>query len=243
MATAAEGASYDYMQNFMDDVTAATVDRVPEAHLMMTQVPGFGGANGVSGPVNNGFVRVFLKDRADRQRSQSEIAADLQAMAKRFNGARVNITQEASIGDRRSAQAGVQYVVQALEIEELREVLPKFLEEVKASPVFTFTDADLKFNKPEVKVRIDRAKRLAHLTVRAPKTAQPAALAGIVAAGAGWWPLQMGRELDDAILFDSGKSELKAEGQAALAQLGCAEEYKTARETLARLKAESAAKK
>ncbi|MGQ3057757.1 MAG: efflux RND transporter permease subunit [Nevskia sp.] len=157
-ATAAEGASYDYMQNFMDDVTAATAARVPEAHLMMTQVPGFGGSNGVSGPVNNGFVRVFLKDRAERSRSQGEIAADLQAMAKRFNGARVNITQEASIGDRRAAQAGVQYVVQALEIDALREALPKFLEAVKASPVFTFVDADLKFNKPEVRVRIDRAK-------------------------------------------------------------------------------------
>ena len=157
-ATAAEGASYDYMQNFMDDVTAATVARVPEAHLMMTQVPGFGGANGVSGPVNNGFVRVFLKDRAERSRSQGDIAADLQAMAKRFNGARVNITQEASIGDRRAAQAGVQYVLQTLEIDALREALPKFLEAVKASPVFTFVDADLKFNKPEVRVRIDRAK-------------------------------------------------------------------------------------
>ncbi|WP_295685974.1 efflux RND transporter permease subunit, partial [uncultured Nevskia sp.] len=157
-ATAAEGASYDYMQNFMDDVTAATAERVPEAHLMMTQVPGFGGSNGVSGPVNNGFVRLFLKEREDRSRTQGEIAADLQQMAKRFNGARVNITQEASIGDRRSAQVGVQYVLQALEIEQLAEVLPKFLEEVKASPVFTFVDSDLKFNKPEVKVSIDRAK-------------------------------------------------------------------------------------
>lgn len=51
-----------------------------------------------------------------------------------------------------------------------------------------------------VRVAIDRARRLATLTVRAPDTAQPADLAGIVAAGADWWPLAMGRELDDAIL-------------------------------------------
>jgi len=51
-----------------------------------------------------------------------------------------------------------------------------------------------------VGVRIDRTRRLAHLTVRAPKAGQPRDLAGILAAGADWWPLRMARELDDAIL-------------------------------------------
>ncbi|MBS0315991.1 MAG: benzoyl-CoA-dihydrodiol lyase [Proteobacteria bacterium] len=51
-----------------------------------------------------------------------------------------------------------------------------------------------------VTVDIDRAKRLATFTVRAPAGAQPADIAGIEAAGAGWWPLAMARELDDAIL-------------------------------------------
>jgi benzoyl-CoA-dihydrodiol lyase len=51
-----------------------------------------------------------------------------------------------------------------------------------------------------VDVRIDRAARHATLTVRGPAGAQPADLAGIEAAGAAWYPLQMARELDDAIL-------------------------------------------
>jgi benzoyl-CoA-dihydrodiol lyase len=51
-----------------------------------------------------------------------------------------------------------------------------------------------------VGVRIDRTRRLAHVTVRAPEGAQPGDLAGILAAGADWWPLRMARELDDAIL-------------------------------------------
>ena len=51
-----------------------------------------------------------------------------------------------------------------------------------------------------VDVRIDRPQRVAHLTVRAPLVAQPDTVESVLAAGANWWPLQMARELDDAIL-------------------------------------------
>jgi multidrug efflux pump len=157
-ATAAEGVGFEYMQNFMDDLAKATVDHVPEASLMLTQVPGSGGAPGVSGPVNNGFVRVFLKDKSERKRTQAEIAADLQGMARQFNGARVNITQEASIGEKRSTVTGVQFVIQAADFDQLQEVLPAFLEEARKRDEFTFVDSDLKFSKPEVRVSIDRNK-------------------------------------------------------------------------------------
>ena len=52
-----------------------------------------------------------------------------------------------------------------------------------------------------VDAQIDKAGRCVTLTVSAPAAGQPADVAGIVAAGAGWWPLQMARELDDAILM------------------------------------------
>jgi multidrug efflux pump len=157
-ANGSEGASYDYMQNFMDDVAKATADRVPEAHVMMTQVPGAGGGPGVQGAVNNGFVRIFLKDKKDRTRTQMEIAEDLRILQRQFTGARLNITQEASIGERRSTNTGVQFVVQALDLETLREALPKFIEATRKSPIFTFVDSDLKFSKPEVRITIDRDK-------------------------------------------------------------------------------------
>ncbi len=72
-----------------------------------------------------------------------------------------------------------------------------------------------------VDVQIDRARRVATVVVRAPSAAQPADIAGIEAAGARWWPLQMARELDDAILMlrtnelDIGTWVLKTEGDAA----------------------------
>jgi multidrug efflux pump len=157
-ATAGEGVSYDYMQNYMDDVARVAREKVPEADVMMTQVPGSGGSQGVQGMVNSGFVRLFLKDREDRGRSQQEIAQALRSLQKQFPGARLNVTQEASIGEKRSTQTGVQIVVQGPDVESLRGVLPKFLDEARKSAVFSFVDSDLKFSKPEVQVTINREK-------------------------------------------------------------------------------------
>jgi len=72
-----------------------------------------------------------------------------------------------------------------------------------------------------VAVDLDRARRTATITVKAPSGAQPADIAAIEAAGAAWWPLAMARELDDAILtlrtneLELGTWVLKTEGDAA----------------------------
>ena len=72
-----------------------------------------------------------------------------------------------------------------------------------------------------VSVAIDRAGRIATLTVRAPSGAQPTDTAGIEAAGSNWYPLQMARELEDAILhlrtneLEIGTWALKTQGQVA----------------------------
>jgi len=83
------------------------------------------------------------------------------------------------------------------------------------------TDSDDGIAYTYVNVAIDRAKRNATLTLKAPSGAQPTDIAGIEAAGAAWYPLQMARELDDAILnlrtneLDIGTWVLKTEGDAA----------------------------
>ena len=72
-----------------------------------------------------------------------------------------------------------------------------------------------------VTVSIDRARRQATFTVKAPTAATPETIEGIEAQGAAWWPLAMARELDDAILsmrtneLDIGTWILKTEGDAA----------------------------
>lgn len=71
-----------------------------------------------------------------------------------------------------------------------------------------------------VSVDIDRTRRTATITVKAPTGAQPTDIAGIEAAGAAWWPLALARQLDDAILnlrtneLDIGTWLLKTEGDA-----------------------------
>jgi benzoyl-CoA-dihydrodiol lyase len=84
----------------------------------------------------------------------------------------------------------------------------------------TRTIDDTGYHYGNVDVAIDRKARTSTLTVFAPREPQPRDLAGIHAAGAKWWPLQMARELDDAILMlrtndlDIGTWVLKTRGSA-----------------------------
>ncbi len=91
---------------------------------------------------------------------------------------------------------------------------------VALPPVARTLEADA-LRYPFVAVEIDRAKRTASLTVKGPTGVQPTDVAGIEAAGAAWYPLQMGRELEDAILEmrtnepDIGTWLVKTQGDAA----------------------------
>ena len=52
----------------------------------------------------------------------------------------------------------VEYVIQAKNLEDLKRVIPRFMEEVNKSPVFSVADVNLKFTKPELTIHIDRDK-------------------------------------------------------------------------------------
>ena len=91
---------------------------------------------------------------------------------------------------------------------------------VALTPLARTIDADA-LRYAHVTVDIDRARRTATFTVKAPAGAQPADVAGIEAAGSDWYPLQLGRQLEDAILemrtneLDIGLWLMKTEGDAA----------------------------
>jgi multidrug efflux pump len=67
----------------------------------------------------------------------------------------VSVQQEPTIGDRRSG-APVQFVIQARNLEALERVLPPFLDRANAHPTLTSVDVNLRFNKPELRIAIDR---------------------------------------------------------------------------------------
>ena len=153
--TAPEGASFEYTDAFMSEVNELIRDSVPEK---MTDIavtsPGFSG----SGAANTGFFRLKLSDPQDRERSQNDIANALTKNTKKFSEARVFVTQQPTISVGRSRGLPIQYIIQAPNFEKLREKIPLFMDEISKDPTFTNTDVNLKFNKPELNVSIDRDK-------------------------------------------------------------------------------------
>jgi len=96
------------------------------------------------------------------------------------------------------AQFAARVQERALQLAALSD-RPADAKGVALPPLARRIEADA-IHYPFVTVEIDRPRRVATLSVKGPPAAQPADVAGIEAAGAAWYPLQMGRELEDAIL-------------------------------------------
>lgn len=154
-ATAPEGTSYEIMDKYMEEVLKL-VDTLPEkAAVIAVTAPGFSGA----GALNSGFVSLSLTPPSERTRSQEDIAKSLMPHLSRLNYAKSIVSQEQTISVGRSFRSlPVQYVIQAQTFEKLKSIIPVFMEEVSKHPVFAVNDLDLKFNKPEIRVDIDRER-------------------------------------------------------------------------------------
>lgn len=155
MLTAPEGTAYDYMDNYVKEVVQFAVDSVPENKTVLSvTAPGFTG----SGSVNSAFVRITLVDPDQRNRSQQELADMVGKNLRAYPQGRAFVIQEQTISvDRRGGQP-VQFVIQNNNFDKLKSVLPKFIEEANSNPALQTVDVDLKFNKPELKVEINRLK-------------------------------------------------------------------------------------
>lgn len=152
--TAPEGASYEYMDRFMTELTDLINDSVPEkkVNLIITS-PGWG-----SSSVNSGRAIITLVDPEERDRSQAEIAQDLTKWTRKYTDARVSISETPTISVSRRGGMPIQYIIQAQNFEKLEEKIPPFMEAVESDPTFSNSDVNLKFNKPEIYVTIDREK-------------------------------------------------------------------------------------
>ena len=150
---AAEGTSYNYMQKLADNLTDYLYDSVPERDFVFARTPSFGGTNTTQ-------PRIGLVDPQLRTRSQNDIANDLQKKLSRFNQMRVFAIQEQtiSVGLGSRGSLPVQFILQNQDINKLREIIPKFLDEVRKDKTFSNADVNLKFNRPEVQLTVDRMK-------------------------------------------------------------------------------------
>lgn len=164
VATAPEGTSYEVMDNYQLQLLNL-IDTLPElrAYIAVTS-PGFGSSTSV----NNSFVFASLVEPDERERSQSEIVRSLYPAISSLNYARSFIVEEQTISVSRSLRGlPVQYVLQAPNLDKLKEVMPVFVEEASKDPRFSIVDVDLKFNKPELHIEIDRERaRALGVTIR-----------------------------------------------------------------------------
>ena len=152
--TGPEGTAYDAMDNYVDKVANFMLDSVPEKQTVLSiTAPGF-----VSASTNVGMVRVSLVDPKERNRSQKEIVEMVNRNLPKFNEARAVAIEEQTISVNRRGGQPVQFVIQNNNFDKLTQVLPKFIEEANRHPALQSADADLKFNKPELRINVDRLK-------------------------------------------------------------------------------------
>lgn len=153
--SAPEGTAFDYMDRYMDRLSQFIIDSVPERKTVFAYTsPGFSSG----GAANSGFVRVTLTDPDERNRSQQEIVDALNRNINKYNEGRAFVSQQQTISVSRRGGQPIQFVMQNNNFEKIREALPLMLEEANNNPVFQGVDADLKFNKPELRINIDRLK-------------------------------------------------------------------------------------
>ncbi len=153
-ATTPEGTSFDYMSSFMDSLAVMVDTCINEKEAVISVTAGGGGGSSV----NSGFINLMLKQPEERIRSQKQIADQLAVNVLKLNQARVIVTQQQTIGGGGGRGLPVQFVIQAPDFESIGSALPKFFDEAKKSPVFQVVDVNLKFNKPELKLSVNRDK-------------------------------------------------------------------------------------
>lgn len=145
-ARAPEGTTYEFIRDYIDEITEVAVEMVPERESIASMV--FGGWSN---------VRVMLKTPGERDASQQEIADRLSVVLRDKTRAIAFVNQQSTFGGRRSGRP-VQFVLQAQSIDKLREVLPEFMEKANDNPVLQMADVNLRFNLPEMQIHIDRDK-------------------------------------------------------------------------------------
>jgi HAE1 family hydrophobic/amphiphilic exporter-1/multidrug efflux pump len=152
--SAAEGTSYEDLRTELFKAIRIMQDSIPEHAFTWGSVPAWGGGStGASG-------RLGMVDVTERTRTQTEIAADLNKKFKRFKNVRIFSIEEQtiSVGMMSRGSLPVQFIIQNLDFQKIRKVIPEFLETARKDKTFQNVDVNLKFNKPELDLTIDRMR-------------------------------------------------------------------------------------
>lgn len=152
--TAPEGSSFEFTRRYIRDIGQYVIDSIPEAYFPVEIVAAGGGGVGT---VNSGIVNIYLTEPDQRSKTQEEVFRKLSGNINQFTGVRASLSQPPTIGARFGGQP-VQLVILAQNYDKLVEALPEFLDEANKDPRIQFVDVNLKINKPEISLTIDRDK-------------------------------------------------------------------------------------
>lgn len=156
IAIAPEGVSFDYMKKHMIEVGKYVNDSTDGLYQTYSMVAiSFIPA---PAPVNVAVQSIYLKDTKERKASIQDLYNQYGAASANFRSFLLFPYLPPTIGSRYGGGMPVQFVLQAQDLDTLTVVLPKFLNAVRQSKKLMFADADLKINKPEIKINIDRQK-------------------------------------------------------------------------------------
>lgn len=144
--TGPEGVTYEVLRDYTESINELVDSIMPDAEAVSARVAS-GGGN----------IQITLKDMKDRDYTQMEKAEALTRAVQSKTRCRSFVQQQSSFGSRRGSMP-IQYVLQAINIEKLQDILPEFMARVHQCPAFQMADVDLKFNSPEARVVINRDK-------------------------------------------------------------------------------------
>src|SRR5438093_5865367 len=157
---APEGSTLPYTDRYMRQLESILL-RLPERRGLFTATGlGFGGP----GQVTNGFIFVNLKPRHERHKSQQQIVQELFPQLFSIPGVLAFVINPPSLGGRVSSSA-VEYVLEADSYEDLQKATRTMMAKAsqlaigkppKAFPYLINLDSDLKLNKPQLEISIDR---------------------------------------------------------------------------------------
>jgi multidrug efflux pump len=145
-----QGANLDYLEQVtahLDNV----FDTVPEKEHVFA-------INGMGGDVNQAFTGILFKPWDERHRTQQQILQELQPKVASIAGGQIFTFGPPSLPGSTGGPP-VQFVITTTaDYEQLAQVLTNVQQEALKSGLFIFSDTDLKFDTPQVEVKIDHDK-------------------------------------------------------------------------------------
>jgi multidrug efflux pump len=157
LVQAPEGSGFSWMNARMHELEPDLMNAVPERKVLLTRVGA--GPGGVSAAGNSGMFIFPLAPKEERERRQQDIVAGLRPVLGGVTAFQAIPVQFPTVG--RGFSPPLQFVIQNADFEKLAEELPKFVQAMRQIPGLSAVNEDLRLNRPELRIRVDRDKAAA----------------------------------------------------------------------------------